>query len=521
MKPPCAHSFPVRPSVPTLLALAAILCVFALFLTDDMDRPWVDHIDFNGAVWSQAAHNILRAGLIETQGASSAFYFGPLPIPHTGYYLHHPPLLHLGVAAMFAVFGEHEWAARSIPIACSLGSAVLLWLLVSSCLGTRVATFCTGMFAALPMMLLYGTMVNFEPVILCLILGCLLALRYWEQTERPVWKAAFFLSLLVGMWVDWAMHLFALVLFAWWITRKTPEAKRLAWIILGMAGVCSVLFLVHSQLLKPNALADLQNTFLVRVASNAQYKYTFWQWVCKVSSSIVRHYSWLGLLVAAFGAVVAYRRRQEPGFAWLGWAAAMVFAMDAVFVGVFQNDSYIHEYIAFYFVVPVAILAGIALNEGVGFIENAQRFRWAGNLAGAALVLTATLLGEARVDTLNGRFCILELGHKESAKLIPLLGRTIQKRFSPKTRVLCNFMPYYGPHLEYYAGRQMAANLGEADYWKPVIQRTNGDVGGVVWMGDDDAEEIVSKLPPGTKEYVDLENERFCVWTPVYATKKR
>ena len=506
---------PVRPSALNFLALGVILIAFAVTLTEEIECPWINQIDFNGAVWSQAAHNILRAGLIETQGASTAFYFGPLPIPSKGYYLHHPPLLHLGIASMFSLFGEHEWAARIIPIACSLASAVLLWLLVSSCLGVRTATFCTAFFASLPMMLRYGKMVNFEPVVLVLILSCLLALRYWEQTRRPFWKAAFFLSLFLGMWVDWAMHLFALVLCAWWMTRSGREVRWRAWMILGMTTVCGLLFLVHTQMLRPDALQDLQKTFLVRVASNEQYKYTLWQWGCKVTGSIVRHYLWGGLLVAVLGVAITLRRRQEAGFRWLGWAASTVFAMDAVFVGVFQNDSYIHEYIAFYFAIPVAIMAGIAVNELVACIENAsiQRVRWAGNLAGVALVLAATLAGQTRAEELKGQFCILDFGRKESPRLIPRLGDAIRKRFSPKTRVLCNFMPYYGPHLEYYAERQVSQNLCEFRDWQPVIQGAE-EVGGIVWMGDEDAKEIVAHLPPGKKEFLNLESESFCVWTP-------
>ena len=510
------HFSAIRSKALSLLLPGVILFVFALFLVDEVDRPWVDQIDFNGAVWSQAAHNILRAGWAETQGASTAFYFGPLPIPSSGYYLHHPPLLHTGVALLFSLFGEHEWVARLVPIGCSLGSAVLLWLLVSSCLGPRTATFCTAVFASLPMMLLYGTMVNFEPVVLFFILCTLLALRYWEQTGRPGWKAAFFLSLFLGMWVDWAMHLFALVLFAWWITRQGRDARRLAWIVLGMTAFCGLFFLVHSLILQPGILHDLKKTLLVRIASNHQYKYTQWQWACKITGSIVRHYLWGGLLAAALGAAVAFWRRKEAGFGWMGWAAAVVFAMDAMFVGVFQNDSYIHEYIAFYFVVPVSILAGIALNELAVCIENASQhgFKMAGMFFGGGLALAGTLAGQAQADALKGRFCILELEKKESAKLIPSLGEAIRKRFSPKTRILCNFMPYYGPHLEYYAKRQVAQNLGEAQDWKPVIQNTKEEVGGVVWMGDEDAQEILAKLPPGTKEFVSLESERFCVWMP-------
>jgi hypothetical protein len=72
------------------VGVALLLVVFAWLgwvLSREIQRPWVSIDDYNGAVWSQAAHNILRAGLITTCGQSSGYYFGSLPIPSWGYYL--------------------------------------------------------------------------------------------------------------------------------------------------------------------------------------------------------------------------------------------------------------------------------------------------------------------------------------------------------------------------------------------------------------------------------------------------
>jgi hypothetical protein len=44
--------------------------------------------------------------------------------------------------------------------------------------------------------------------------------------------------------------------------------------------------------------------------------------------------------------------------------------MDAFFVGVFQNDSFIHQYLSFYLVAPVAIMAGIALDRIIMFFSD-------------------------------------------------------------------------------------------------------------------------------------------------------
>ena len=84
---------------------------FALYFARGLQRPWVEEDNWYGAVYSQAAHNNLRAGL-KAGGVPATLYFGPLPIPSQAYYVHHPTLLPVMVTASFAVFGEAEWTAR-------------------------------------------------------------------------------------------------------------------------------------------------------------------------------------------------------------------------------------------------------------------------------------------------------------------------------------------------------------------------------------------------------------------------
>src|SRR5438477_1327074 len=211
--------------------LLVVLAWLGWVLSRNIQRPWISTDDYNGAVWSQAAHNILRAGLITTCGESSGFYFGPLPIPPWGYYLHHPPGLHLVLTALFVLFGEHEWVARMLPIGCSLASVILLWLLVRSCVGVRAATLSAAVFVCLPMELRYGKMVNFEPPLLMLILSALLCLRYWRLSTNAFWKTAAFGFLVAGMWVDWATYIFVIVLCIWFLNSKTND-RGFGWTVL-------------------------------------------------------------------------------------------------------------------------------------------------------------------------------------------------------------------------------------------------------------------------------------------------
>src|SRR4051812_4304596 len=285
----------------------------AVVLCSEIDRPWINGTDYNGAVWSQSAHNTLRAGLVETSGASSGFYFGPLPIPPWGYYLHHPPLLHLAIAVLFSVFGEQEWVARLVPIGCCLMSLVFLWLLVRSCGGARLATLTGAVFACLPMQLRYGPMVNFEPCVLMLILGALLCLRCNSVTKKRAWRYGALTFVLVGLWVDWTMYIFVVAICAGWLGRRPRENRRFVILLLLTACLSGCLYLARIQFLRPDAWQNLFHTFMVRLGTGHGGHFTELQWATRLTDTIVSHFLPVVLLLAAAGPLFLLRFRSPAG----------------------------------------------------------------------------------------------------------------------------------------------------------------------------------------------------------------
>jgi LmbE family N-acetylglucosaminyl deacetylase len=494
---------------------AVVLVWLATVLSANIDRPWIGAIDYNGAVWSQAAHNILRAGLAETSGASSGFYFGPLPIPPWGYYLHHPPLLHLTITALFAVFGENEWVARLFPIGCSLASAILLWLLVRSCAGDRTATLSAAVFACMPMELRYGKMVNFEPCVLMLILGALLCLRYWMVSGKAQWKHAALALILTGLWVDWAMYVFVASLGVCWLSRW-HEGRRFAGTLLMLASFSAVCYFIRIRLVRPDAWQNLAHTFVVRLGYSGSERFTEFQWLNRVLECLTAHYLLLGWLLAAVGVVILFRaRRHDKNSLWLFRASVCVFAMDVFLIGVFQNQSYIHHYISFYLLAPVAVMAGIALDRTVTFFQvnfAAHKLALAGEVLVCSVVLVMGTQGLLQARELQRQFRILDYRTPEPPNLIPELGSAIRKNFPPETRVLCNFLPEYGPQLAYYAQREIFNNLSEYRFWRRYLNDLSTPVGGVVWMGSKASRDLVSKLPGGSKQFLTIGNLSFCLW---------
>jgi hypothetical protein len=184
------HVFRIRAGSNSRIWFALFLAAVAFLgasLFHTIKVPWVEEDNFYGALYSQAAHNHLRAGLRVTAAVPATLYFGPLPIPPRAYYVHHPVLMPLMVTASVAGFGEREWAVKLVPIFCSLSSVLFLWWLVSDTIGKRAGALVAAFFVTLPMELHYGDLVDFEPVLVMWMLAALVCLRRWQSGRGKHW----------------------------------------------------------------------------------------------------------------------------------------------------------------------------------------------------------------------------------------------------------------------------------------------------------------------------------------------
>ena len=502
-----------------------VIVWLATALSWDIHKPWINFPDFNGAVWSQSAHNNLRAGLKTTLGVPTGFYFGPLPIPPNGYYTHHPPLLPLMVTGLFAVLGEREWVARLLPIMASALTIILLWLLVRHCIGVRAATFSAAIFSVLPMELRFGKMVNHESLVLMWILALLVALRHWTMTREARWLAVVFVCSFLGMWTGWHMYMFAVPLAGILIARGPGAERTLGYALVTSALLSIVLFFVLIRLARADAWHDLWNAFQFRLGSTDQNQrgYPWTQWFTVVGRALFLDIPPIAWGLAVLGAVVLWRNhaRSEQN-RWLGWAALGIFAMDAIYVVAFRNASFIHAYASFYFVAPIAMMSGVALDALIQGVENRSGNRpvpraavWWGVLAVIALLGTTGFTTTRRLD--REQHCILDWKTHEPPDLVPQLGKAIRETFSEDTLVLCNFLPVYGPHLYYYAQRNLWNNLNAYAEWEPIIGDSQLRIGGVIWMGASNAQELLSALPEGTRQFVSFGDPRFCLWSPTFS----
>ena len=342
--------------------------LLAAFFYRGINRPWVENDNYYGAIYAQAAHNNLRAGLGTTAAVPATLYFGPLPIPRDAFYVHHPTLLPLLETGAFAVLGEAEWSTRVVPVFCSLLSLVLLWLLMSDCVNRRAAMLSAAVFAFLPMEFHYGDMVDFEPCLVMLMLAALVCLRYWQKGSAAwAWLAALCCLLAVNM--DWPGYLFVLSVTGWFLW-KGPKSRRLfGLVLLGLCGVSGIVFLLQIRHVNPDAWSDLLTALKMRLGNGVATgssaaemhqatRFTLGEWLHAVSVNAL-HDDFLftpWILVGIGLLFLVLRGKDSEGLRWAGWGALHMIVAGVLYVVILRNESFIHDFTAFYLIGSVGIL---------------------------------------------------------------------------------------------------------------------------------------------------------------------
>jgi 4-amino-4-deoxy-L-arabinose transferase-like glycosyltransferase len=507
-----------------LLALGFL--AVSLFRT--INVPWVEEDNYYGAIYAQAAHNNLRAGLGVTGGVPVTLYFGPLPIPRGEYYVHHPTLLPLMVTGSVALFGESERAVKLVPIVCSLLSVVFLWLLVGDTVGKRAAALAAAFFCTMPMELHYGDMVDFEPCLVMWMLAALLCLRRWHTGSRTRWAFLAGVCCFCAVWTDWPGYLFVSGISLSFLLSRKKSGRRFAMALLGVAGVSGLLFLLQIRNANPGAWADLWTAATLRlgsgvatgssaVAQGGGTHFTFLEWSRSILHALGEDYlvsSWLFVL-AGF-VYLGFRIKSSPGFRWLGWAALQMALAGIPYMLLLRNWSYIHDFASFFALGSIAILGGLGIEGILVWIERKGGAKFPQPVLALAVIALLVWLGAAgfiRAENQRSQFCILDGAVKEPSNLVPDLGRELGRIFSPDTPILCNFDPY-GSTLPYYAQRTVVNNLGGAAEWKAAAAREPGPAGGVIWVASPSAPEILAALPTDEVSRITIDGIVFALWKP-------
>src|SRR5262245_27450131 len=193
------------------LSLLAIVLLSLALRAWDLNDPWEYGVkrdgkelhQVNGGFYAVIAQNYLKFGLRSTALAPVLRGGAQQPDEYL-YYLHHPPLVGLLIAASFAVFGVSHLVARIpfilLSIAALLGAAHLARRLA----GDRVALAAALLMAVLPAGAFYGSLVDPQGSLVMgfSVLAACAHLRFLERGSKAALALAWVLGVLAAL-TDW------------------------------------------------------------------------------------------------------------------------------------------------------------------------------------------------------------------------------------------------------------------------------------------------------------------------------
>jgi 4-amino-4-deoxy-L-arabinose transferase-like glycosyltransferase len=439
------------------------------------------------------------------------------------------------VTAAFALLGESEWAARLVPITCSISSVILLWLLVRSTVNRRAATLTAAVFATLPMELHYGDMVDFEPCLLMGMLAVLLCLRYWCVTGHVRWKVLAAVSSMLVLWMDWPGYLFVMSLAGYFILsgwkggrngfQIPPEQSlRFGLLLLGLVGLSGVFFLLQIRYVRADAWLDLWNAATMRLSNSTvtdatsaamnPVHFTFRGWCEAILHGLTEDFLPLPWFFAAFGIFFLWKgRRESDGLRWCAFALMPMIIAGVLYVAILRNESYVHDFATFYLIGVLALVGGLGLEGLLAVLHRRLRNPAAHAVTTLVMIGLFAWLGASavsRAESLRSQFYVLDAEKPEPPDFIPSLGRFLGQTFPFGTTILCNFAA--SGTLDFYAQRNVMNALTEPADWKAFIADLRPPLGGIIWLDAPEAAAVVSSLPREEVQEITFQGYRFALW---------
>jgi hypothetical protein len=441
---------------------------------------WHDH---NSAMYTLFARNHVEYGL----GATALYStwgdtLAPPAAPER--YLNHPPLLALWVAVPLFLLGDHEWAARLVPIGASLGSAWLLMAIVGRLAGTLPGLLAGYFFATLPLTAYFGRMI--DHVAPAQLFSLLMLHGYLEWTgvypaprRSAAGAACYAAGAVLGIGTAWACVLAAGLIWTWHAARVARRAGA-ARLLVGLAvapglGLCAVL--LHILAATGWDVGMLRELAGSRTLGGVGGEQPWLVWLAAQWAVALRNFTLPGV-AASFATLLAWTMRLAQGdhgagrvrFPLRGAAAAAVGLLGlqgTLYLLLFKNAAWFHAYWQFFLGPFVAAsMAAVALAARDAVASAVPR------VAPAVFVLLLALQLPGLAATLryyHGSARLIDPEHLEALaaleRLIPRRAPACTSRPVQQTSETLSGHTHAWPHpvVAYYAHRPLVFSRDERE----------------------------------------------------------
>lgn len=431
--------------------ISAFLFILSMFLIgQNLDKPfWGEH-DWNGVRYGNIARNYLRYGLSDLKFAQVE-NSGSLENQSLIYYTHYPPLLPITISLSYKLFGVTEFATRLVPIIATSGSIALVFLIGSMLFGIRVGVVSSLIALLLPMTLYFGKNASHEPLTLFFILLSFYGyLLYRREVKYSL--ALFIAGLILAEATAWAGYFLVPAITLVAFLRK--DFKQLKF-ILPFWLFSFLMFLIHIGIVYfatgNFSGGNLLGSLLQRggLLSGVQpegfslpgYFDRIRLWFSTTFTLTLTIFSAAWLIIKIFGK-----------FKDNDWYILILGFIGLIYLFVFSNAVYIHNYLIFYFLPYISLSATLMLFSVKSRYDRLVYHIHLKSLYFVFVIASILLIAFERREFLNA------LNNSQSDRFAVEIGKEIRRNSKPDDVVLIIPQNFFFPadnFLKFYSDRQL------------------------------------------------------------------
>jgi len=366
--------------------LAALLVFAAILRLWDFNQPWTnDFRGWGGSFYGNIARNYLEFGCAQTK-AAPVRSVNPQDSAHFQYYLDHPPMTGWLLSLSFLVFGCHEWSARLVPVLCSMGGLILLYLIIRRFWKTQTVLIALAIAAVAPMAAFYGSFVDVQGPIpfFFVLLALYLYLRFDKRTTWGRWIAVL-IAFIVSALSDWPAYYLVPVILVHHFFSKSAGLRRWRVLLLPAVALAAIaLFVFYINWVEFGSASfridEMVQWFVHRAISTASeasgQSFTVVDWFGAIAQNLRVMFSLPVLILAAVGLLfyvlrIASRRADKSD-----GVLALLLAFGLMHVLIFRQGAYDHDFWGYYLYPAIALLAAICVvRSGEVLFANAFTLR--------------------------------------------------------------------------------------------------------------------------------------------------
>lgn len=426
------------------VVISIILFSLAIILIgQNLNKPfWGEH-DWNGVRYGNIARNYLRYGLVVTK-LGQVENSGQVPSSKFEYYTHYPPLLPILISVSYKIFGISEWSTRLVPLVATSSSLVLIFLIGSTVWDMKRGILASLLVLVTPMSLYFGKNPVHEPVVLFFILLSFWGYLNFKLRKTKIYKYIFVSGLILAEMTAWAGYfLISAITIVSFLRKDKVSLKQLIpyWLlslILFFGHFIHIAFLTGS--ISGGNLFEslLQRSGMLKGVQPEGFNFIGYILRLKLWFSTLFTIA-LGLLAIIWIIIKKFGINNED------WPFFVLGVLGFIYITLFTNSVFIHNYLIFYFL-P---FLGLAAADGLYFLMNfkiLKRIKWFLPILFIALIFFGR---KSFVEALNA---------SDADKLAVDIGKAVNTQTLPADTVLVSpakFSYSAENFLKFYSDRRL------------------------------------------------------------------